>query len=266
MRYVFTGAILVILFLVQASSLVHATSRQAYGDFQFQFDQYRNKLAAFQTAYSTYKQYGSLASQQEALVKVQELIPQRNLATKTYFEFLNEKLIENPGLTSSQRGQYQMRIANHIKALDQNSAQVGSIATFADAKALSDWYDGSYKFIQADFRQSIITIQLGYLSYFAAKLTEAASRAQSLAEASRGIVTPEKQVILDRWLLALTNQYDLYQQAENAIEGAIPKLVGDQQSQDRDFTEIQTRIAQARQYLIDGVSYLGEIEEALKYE
>jgi len=257
--------IIVLLFLHTAPS-AHASSQQAYGDFQFQFDRYRNTLSAFHTAYSTYKQYGSLASQQEALIRVQELIPQRNLATKTYFLFLYEKLMENPGLTQGQKAEYQTRIHTQIAALDQNSAQAGAIVTFEDAANLDTWYTDTYKYLQADFRQTIVGIQLGYLSYFAAKLTESAAWAQSLVILGKDANTPAKQALFDRWLVTLTNKYNEYQMHEAAIRSSMPKLTGNTQTQERHFSEIQERIRLARQSLVDGVSYLTEIEEALRYE
>lgn len=245
---------------------VQATSRQAYADYQYQFSRFRTKLSEFQTAYSTYKQYGSLASEQEALTRIQQLIPQRNLATKTYFLYLNERLLENPGISQSKRGLWQVQITGHTAFLDTHSARTGSITTFDDARTLDNEYTVRYLDMQAGYRQVIAAIQLGYLSYFSDKYTQAAARAQALAEASRGQVTPQKQALFDRWLLALTNQHSLYLQKAKTIEEAVPKIKGSLQTQNQEFTRVSAQITQAREYLIDGISYLGELEQELKYE
>ena len=266
MRRYASAFIFVIAFFLVFTPFAFASSTQAYQDYQFQFDQYRLRFAEYQVAMKEYRQFNSLTSQQDALNKVQALIPQRNQVAKTYFLFLNEKVTENPQLTGTELATYRGMITNQIAFLDQNSAASQAIITLDDAVQVSDLFVKNYKEMQSDYRQTITGLELGYLNYFAKKFDEAAAHAQALITASRGGVTPEKQATLDRWLLALTNQHSLYEQKALIIKTAISKISGDLQGQERDFIKVQTMLTNARKDLVEGASYLKEVESALQYE
>lgn len=246
--------------------VVTASSQQAYQDYQYQFDLYRSRLSDYQIAIDQYNQFKSLAAQQDALDKVKLFIAQRDMVGKTYFLFLNEKLNENPGLTSADKAVYRAILTNQIAFLDQNAVQSPSIASLDDAKQISGKFETNYETMQSAYRQIISSIQLGYLNYFAARFESSAVHAQALINASRKNITPEKQTVLDRWLLALSNKRSLYQQKANAIRTLVAKITGDVQQQDRLFNQVQNNIYAARQDIVEAVSYLKEIEIALTYD
>jgi len=120
--------------------------------------------------------------------------------------------------------------------------------------------------MQAAYRQTIAAIELGYLNYFATRFDNQVVKAQALIAARKSDATPEKQGVLDRWLLSLSNKHTLYQQKATAIRTSIPKIIGDTQSQDRQFLQVQSQIGAAKQDLSEAASYLKELENALKYE
>lgn len=258
--------LLLTLFALAQPIAVHATSQQAYQDYQFQFDQYRQRYAEYQIAVTQYKQFNSLASQQDALDKAKLLLAQRSNAAKTYFLFLNEKLSENPGFVTSELTIYRAIITNQIAYLDQNIVLAPSIASLDDAERVSEEFVKNYETMQAAYRQTIAAIELGYLNYFAKKFDELAVNAQALITAARSESSPQKQAVLDRWLLALSNKHSLYQQKSNTIRASIPKITGDVRQQDRLFLQLQTNFGAAKQDLVEASSYLKEIENALKYE
>lgn len=245
---------------------VLASSSQAYQDYQFQFSQYRQRISDYRVAYDQYKQFNSLASQQDALDKVKVALTQRNQVSKTYFLFLNEKLNENPGLNSAESDGYRSQLTNQVGILDQNTVQITAINALSDASTISTLYVKNYNTMQAAYRQTIVGLQLGYLQYFALKFETAAIHAQSLIAARKGSASPEKQATLDRWLVALSNKHSLFEQKQLAIRSAMAKLTGDVQEQDRQFTAIQTIINKEREDLIEGASYLHELEQALRYD
>jgi len=258
--------LLVFCFIAAPLSQVNASSQQAYQDYQFQFDLYRQRLADFQIAMTQYKQFNSLASQQDALDKVKLLIAQRSNAGKAYFLFLNEKLTENPGLISNELGIYRTIITNQVGYLDQNMVLAPSIASLDDASRVSEQFVNNYETMQSAYRQTVAGIELGYLNYFAKRFNELAIKSQALINAARVDATPEKQAVLDRWLLTLSNKYSLYQQKANSIRSGIPKISGDVMQQDRLFQQMQINFGAARQDLVEASSYLKELETALKYE
>lgn len=246
--------------------LVRASSPQAYQDYQYQYDVYRQRTSDFRIAFTQYQQFKSLASQQDTLDKAKLLLAQRSNVAKTYFLFLNERLTENPGLISSELSLYRSIITNQVGFLDQNLVLTPSISSLDDAAKVSETFDANYDTLQSANRQIIGAIELGYLNYFSKRFDDAAVHAQALIAASRSDFSPQKQGILDRWLLSLSNKHSLYQQKASAIRSAIPKIIGDVGQQDRLFLELQIKIGAARQDLLDAASYLKEIETALKYD
>src|SRR3989344_5828917 len=91
-------ALVVILFLTLAGS-VFATSQQAYQDYLYQFDLYRQRETDFRVAKTEYEKFRSLTSETTALEKTKLLLAQRDQLLRAYLLVLNEKLNEDKGLT-----------------------------------------------------------------------------------------------------------------------------------------------------------------------
>jgi hypothetical protein len=262
----FVSFILLAVSFLIAPHPVLATSQQAYQDYQYQFSVYRQRLSDYQIALNQYKQFKSLASQQDVLEKVKLYIAQRGNVAKTYFLFLNEKITENPGMIASEKQTYRAILTNQIAYLDQHLILAPSIASLDDAEDVSEKFVTNYETMQSAYRQIIAALQLGYLNYFAKQFNDVATHSQALISASKTDASPQKQAILDRWLLALSNKYSLYQQKANTIRATIPKITGDVQQQERLFQQLQGTVNTARQDLVEAGSYLKELETALTYD
>ncbi len=264
MRKLLSAVLLLLVMLLVSKVPVYASSAQAYQDFQYQFDLYRTSLSNYVTARNQYKQFNTLESSQDTLDKVKVYIAQRNQVAKAYFLFLNEKISEDPGLISTDLNLYRGLITNQVGFLDQNTA--APIGSLDDATKTSTAFIKNYLPMQMGYRQIIVGLELGYLSFFATKFDAAAATAQNLITASHGYASPEKQATLDRWLIALSNKHSLYQEQDKAIRKAMTSIKGDIQEQDRQLASVQKLIVSARQNLVEGTSYLGEVETALQYE
>lgn len=258
--------LLLSLFLILPTGIAYATSQTAYQDYVFQFDQYRQLFNNFRIALGQYHQFNSLESQQDAIDKAKLAIGQRDVVGRTYLLFLNEKLTENPGLITSETALNRTLITNEIGYLDGHSTLVQSISSMDDIEKSSQDFTKHYPLMLAGIRQTVIAIQLGYLNYFALQFEAAAKEAQSLIDTTRSKVKPAKQAALDRWLLEISNKRNLYQQKSNAIRTASFKLSGDDIEQTRKFAAIQTDLATARQYIVEGAAFLNELGNALKYQ
>ena len=71
---------------------------------------------------------------------------------------------------------------------------------------------------------------------------------------------------MNRWLLQITNTKSLYQQKIDEINGLNTSLTStDPNDLDRKFSDITKKVGEARGYLLQGTSYLGELATALKY-
>jgi hypothetical protein len=260
-------ALIAVLFaLALPISHASAASQTAYQDYVFQFDQYRQLFNNFRIAVGEYHQFNSLESQQIALDKAKLAIGQRNVVGRTYLLFLNEKVSENPGILTTELNLYRTLITNEIAFLDQQSTLANSVSSTDDAERISKEFAKHYPLMVGGMRQIIVGIQLGYLNYFAVQFENSAKAAQDMIAAVRPTVAPAKQAALDRWLLEISNKRNLYQQKSNAIRTASYKMAGDDIEQVRKFNQIQTDMQQARQYLIEGTSFLNELVNALKYQ
>ena len=68
-------------------------------------------------------------------------------------------------------------------------------------------------------------------------------------------------------MLQIDNKRNLYQQKINAINTANGKLTGNSIDDiDRNFTKILKDAGEAKQYLTEATSYLGELVTTLKYQ
>jgi hypothetical protein len=245
---------------------VHASSPQAYQDYQFQFDMYRQVFSEYRVALGEYKKYGSLGSEQDALNKAKVLIAQRNQVARAYLLFLNEKLGENPSMPPAELELYRKILINEIAFLDAQTTLAPSLSSLADVEKLSQEFIKHYPILQSAFRQIIVATQLGYLRYFAKQFDGVANDGQLLITANRASMTDTKKATLDRWMLALSNKRSLYQQKVDGIRTAAFKLNGDVADQDRKFTVLLRDLSDAKQYLTEGASFFTELENALKYD
>ncbi|MBI3576880.1 hypothetical protein HY086_02500 [Candidatus Gottesmanbacteria bacterium] len=247
--------------------LVLATSSQAYKDYLYQFDVYRTKYADFQVAKNEYLKFKTLTSQTTALDKTKQMMAQRDQLLRAYLLLLNEKLNENAGMADTERNTYQTYIRNEVAFLEGHSKLVESIGTLEDAQETSRDLESHYAVLQASIRQTISGISLGDLSRLAKSFDITLADAKALVTTNRGIFTPEKQATLDRWVLQITNVRSLYQQKVDTMRSLAEQLRGTSiEEQNQRFATIKRGVGEARQYLLDGSGFLGELTTALKYQ
>lgn len=256
-----------IVFLVFLVSHVSASSQQAYQDYLFQFDNYRKKYSEFTVAKNEYLKFKTLTSQTSALEKTIAMLSQRDLLLRAYLLLLAEKLNEDRGLSQTDRQTYQSLINSEVVFLEGHSKLVGSIGSLEDATQTSQQLESHYSILQASMRQTIGGIAIGNLAVFAKQFDIALADSRAFVNINRGIFTPQKQATIDRWLLQITNVRSLYQQKQEQIVTLNGQYKGSSLTgQNTNLTNVKKAVAEARQYLIEGTGYLGELVNALRYE
>lgn len=263
--------LVLLLLLVPFVHPVRASSEQAYQDYLYQFDLYRQKYNDFKVAQNEYFKFATLTSQQTALVKTRDMLGQRNLLLRAYLLLLNEKLNEGSGIAETDRSYYQTLIQNEVAWLDANTKLIPSIGSLADATKVSEELEQHYRVLQNSMLQIIAGISLGNLTGLAKLYDMNLADARALVNANRGLFTPEKQSLLDRWLLQVGNTRSLYQGKVDVVTSKIPKLKGTSGAYSNVdpvslLAEIKKTLAEARQYLLEGSSYFGEIVRELRYQ
>jgi hypothetical protein len=262
----FLPALLLLLIIITPFSHVFATSQQAYQDYLYQFDVYRNINTNFQVAKNEYQKFQSLSAQSDALGKAKILLSQRDTLLRSYLLLLNEKLMEDQGLSPSTKQLYQALLANEVTFLNSHAQLIPSAGSIDDVTQVSNQLSSHYMVLQTTIRQIMIGLSLGQLSILSHYYDQAVKDAQILVANYSGVFTPQKQETMNRWVLQITNKRAFYQQKYDALVQKNAALVAqDEQDLDTQYNAAIQEIAEARQYLKEGASFLIELKNSLKF-
>lgn len=265
MRKLF-ALMLVVFGLFGNISRVHAASAQAYSDYLYQFDLYRQTYTDFGVAKNEYQKFKSLDSQTSALEKTKIMLAQRDNLLRAYLLLLNEKLNENPGMGASEKQLYQTLIKNEVTFLENHAKLIPSIGTLDDAVTTSKQLESHYLILQKSMRQTIVGISVGQLTALRRQFDQVTTMAALLADASRGVFTPQKQVTVDRWLLQIKNKQSLYQQKIDMVTSDnIAWETGNLDEMNRKLAGLQQKLGNSWQELLEGSGFLIELTNTLRY-
>lgn len=255
------------LFLLLAAP-VFASSQQAYNDYLYQFDLYRQKYNDFLIAKNAYEKYKTLDSQTQALSATKFMLSQRDLLLHSYLVYLYERVGEQGGITAINKQLYQSLLTNELSFLENQSNLVSSINTIDDATNTSEELESHYNVLSATIRQIIIGISLGQLNVITQNFDLQLTVAQNLFAKYSGQLSADKKSTINNWVQTITNKRTLYQQKIDDVTASAATLADtvDAQSIDTKFGEITTQIGNAKQYLADAIANLGEVVNAMQYQ
>lgn len=254
------------IFLLTPLCFVSANSEKAYQDYLFQYDQYRLKLNNFKVARTEYLKFQTLLSETTALDTTRAMMIQRNALLRSYLLLLTEKLNENQGLTPTDKQLYQKLIQNENMFLATHTQRISSIGSTADATEISKQLESHYFILYAGIHQTRISLSLGELMKTDNEYKKNFDALQQLADMNKALVSPEKQSTIDRWLLQINNKQNLYLQKVEQIMTANAQFKGNtQQEMDELLANIQKTMNEAKQYLIEGTSFMQELVTLIHY-
>ncbi|MBI4066575.1 hypothetical protein HY411_02560 [Candidatus Gottesmanbacteria bacterium] len=267
MKSLLSFLLVLLIHLVLLVPFTYALSERAYQDYLYQFDLFRQKYSDFTIAKNEYEKFGSLTSQTTALTKTSDMLAQRDQLLRAYLLLLNEKLNEDRGLGDTQRSTYRTLINNEISFLDQHSTLVQSIGSLEDASNVSRELESHYAVLGASIRQTIVGVSLGQLAVLTRQFDQNLADTKALVTTSRSSLLPQKQATVDRWLLQIQNVRSLYQQKVDSISTKNFQLKGNSiDGLDDLFRELKRDLGQAKQYLIEGNRFMGELIETIRYQ
>lgn len=259
-------ALLILPVLSLTEGRIQASSPQAYQDYVYQFDLYRQTFTDFQVAKNEYQKFKSLESQTAALGKTKIMMAQRDNLLRAYLLLLNEKLNETTGMAPSDRQLYQTLIRSEVTFLQNHAQLIGSIGSLDDAVSINNQLQSHYGVLQKSMRQTIIGITVGTLAGVKQEFDRVTAMTQALINVSRGTFTPEKQSTMDRWLLQITNKKSLYQQKIDSINTANSSWdTSNVDEMNRKFLGLQQQVGSAWQELLEGSSFLTELVNTMRY-
>lgn len=267
MRKIFLLVVVIFLgFFAHPYRRVFASSEQAYKDYQYQFDLYRQAYTDFQVAKNEYQKFKSLQSQTTALDKTKVMMAQRDQLLRAYLLLLNEKLNETTAMSPTERQQYQTIIRNEVTFLENHAQLIPSIGSLDDAVTVSKQLESHYLILQKSMRQTIIGISVGTLAALKKQFDQATGLSQALINASRGTFTVEKQATIDRWILQISNKKSLYQQKIDSINSDNASWeTNNLDEMNRKLLSLQQKVSSAWQELLEGSSFLTELVNTMRY-
>lgn len=266
MRRFVIFTLLVLFSLAVLPTTVFATSDTAYSDYLFQYDIYRQNLTDFKVSKNEYDKFKTLESQTTLLSKTKIFLSQRDHLLRAYLFLLNEKLNEDKGLSQTERSLYQRLIQSEVVFLDNHSQLVPSVGSLGDADAVSKQLESHYQILSASTRQTIVAIILGKLFVERNNFDSTFAKAQILVNTNRNNFTPSKQATLERWVLQIINKRNLFQQKIDLIISKNAALKpGTIQALDSKLADLQKDLAEARLYLVEATSFLGELVNNVRF-
>lgn len=261
------SAVGIITLLLLIATRVQANSAQAYNDYLYQFDIYRQKYNDFQVAKNAYLKFNTLESQSKALSATKFMLTQRDSLLHAYLIYLFERVGEQGGMTALNKQLYQSLLTNELAFLETQSGLVSSINSIDDATTTSEELESHYTVLQATIREIISGITLAQLNVIAQNFDRQVTVAQNLFAISSPQLSADKKSTINNWVLQITNKRSLYQQKINEINTLVTDLQNSNNNTDveQKFSDITAKIGEAKQYLADSIANLGEVENALQY-
>lgn len=260
------SVLLLIALIFIPVTFVLASSESSRKDYLFQFDLYRQKYTEFQISKNEYAKFKTLTSQTTALEKTRAMLAQRDQLLHAYLTFLAEKLAEDQGLSTTTKQLYVTLIGNELKFLETHAQMIPAIAMLEDASRVSQELESHYKVLQISIRQILAGLALGQLSIMGNMYDGTLRSAQTIVSSFGGTFTPAKQETINRWILQINNKRSFYQQKLDAIASMNVQLdASDLDDLDKKFSDMTQKMAEARQYLVEGAQFQIELKNALKY-
>jgi len=259
--------IVILLFLLFfVPSFVYASSASSYQEYLGGFDTYRSALNEFKVARSEYLKFKTLTSQQTALDKTRQMLASRSQLLRSYLQFLNEKLNESTAMDAPTKSLYQTLIGNEVKFLNNHTGLMGSIGSLQDAEGVSQQLSSHYTMLESSIYQTIVGLKMAELTAIDTEYFTIFTNSYTFIQNNKSMYTPEKQSIMERWLLQIQNKRDLYKQKTDEITKENSALKSSSLSEiTASYQRIAKLMSEARQYLWEGTSFLQELTNSIQY-
>ncbi|MCX8008641.1 MAG: hypothetical protein N3A54_02965 [Patescibacteria group bacterium] len=260
--------VFVFLFILNLfpSIKIHASSEQAYKDYLYQSDIYREKYNEFSIAKNEYLKFKTLTAETSAVVKTREMLAQRANLLRAYLLLLEQKLNES-SVNEKDRALFQTLIQNQIKFLENHARFVESIATLKDAIKANGELESQYLVFSTSIRQIIIGLTEAKLIELSNDYSSIMITTQLLIEEAKRELPSEYHGIIERWFQRISDKRILFLQKLDTIQKGRLTL------QDRSFETIEKKFQetlsiaqQARQELKDGLLHMKELMNEMKYK
>lgn len=248
--------VLFILFLsVIFQNAARADFASDYQGFLKTYGAYRIAHNDYQTTRNQYLQYGTLNSQTAALEAVKRFLLQRDDVVLSFISLIRQKATDPVYLT----------LLNDEENFHKtHKERVPAVASLDDSVRISREAEDHHIPLQRNVRKITTSILLD-------RVVALKDRFLALDEDAGRLIlilkSQDKDVsTLERWRLDAKNKELLAEQKLLAAQNKIIALSGGSvEVLTQNFNEIQIILSEANQYLNEGLTFMGELAETMKY-
>lgn len=267
MRRTVIGIIFIALLFALPLSILRASSQTAYQDYLYQSDVYRQKYTDFQIAKNEYLKFNTLASQTDAISKTSAMLSQRSLLLRSFLLLLNEKVNESPELLSTETDLYHTYIKNEVAFLENHSQFVGSVQSIKDEEKASNQLEDHYDVLLTEMQQISLGVKLAKLRALGNSYSQEMLTAKALIDQVKAELPIDKQTTIDRWFVQISNKRTIFLQKIDSINRHILSLKSSEvRDLDSNATSIQNELSDAQKELVEGLSYIKELINAMRFK
>lgn len=148
------------IFLSAFSTPVSADFNQAYQDYVYNQQLYKNAYNQFQISRSTYLTYKTLTSQNDAISKFKTVLKARNQLISTYYDLLQEKLNASPGIPNDYKNTFSGIRQSEKTWLSENQTTIDSAGSLEDLNEASQNFATKYPQMNLETKMAVGTILL----------------------------------------------------------------------------------------------------------
>jgi len=251
----FTKPIALFILLALSSVSVFAAFEDQYQGYLQTYDNYRQKHGQYLSTRSQYLQFGTLNSKNEALAAVKELLTARADVLTGHLSLL--RLKNTDGSFNTQLETYESLLSNH-------KSRVSTLASLEDSESLSEEIEGQVPGMQVVSRKIVAGIGAGKIEAQKLQFVLLEEEAQTLISQLRA--SGKEVTVQERWLIDARAKRLLAEQklsqARNQINGLDESFDTGLESS---YNGIQLVLYEANQYLREGLAFMVELSESIKY-
>lgn len=240
------------------------TFDQAYKDYVYNYNLYRDSHLKYISSRGEYLSYKTLNAETKALEATREMLQKRAEALRTYLIALRLKLVETTGITNYQQNLIFVKLDSELGWLTAHKDSLSSPGSLADLVKVSGELEQKYPSLEVLIYQALGTILAGKENSLRERISQQTKKTEEkLVQIKKEGENVDK---LERWLLETRRKITISEEKQGSAEAMIKKIKENDSDKRRLFNEAQFAFEEANQYLKEAVSFLNEINQEIKYE
>ena len=252
---VIVAAVVVLSAAFYNPSRSQASFEDDYQGFLKTYDNYRSAQSNYVTTRNQYLQYGTLNSKNDALS-----------AVKTFLVARDDVLLSHISLIKGRNADttYNSLLDNTVSFLQDHKSRVPAVGSLDDAVKISQEVESKDSNLQSTSRKVVGSLLVAKVDGLKLQFLVLENNAQDLITKLKN--NGKNVEVQERWLLDAKNKRLLI---EDKLLQARTKINNLQDSNadsiNAAYNEIQTTVFEANQYLREGMQFINELAQSIKY-